>query len=416
MKTTSAVAFLLLVFCSSACGQALEWIRQFGTSSNDISWDVSADGLGSVYISGLTAGSLEGTNAGDDDAFISKYDASGTLQWTQQFGTGADDRSRGVSADGLGNIYVSGWTLGNLEGSNAGDWDAFVSKYDAGGTLQWTQQVGTSSLDLSYDVSADGQGSVYISGSTKGDLEGVNAGNHDAFISKYDAGGILQWTRQIGTSSDDRAYSVSADGLGNVYLSGFTEGSLAAPNAGGRDVILVKFASDLPDPVADFDVDGDVDGDDVDALVGEILSGAYDFFFDLTGDEAIDNADLSQWLNDAATANGFNAPYMRGDANLDGTINAADLNALGQNWRGQSNTWQSGDFNADGIVDSRDLNEIGQNWRSTIPSAASLESVPEPAASTLLFLGILATPLLRVSGPARRPVARHRRRCVASEA
>jgi hypothetical protein len=48
-----------------------------------LSNDVSADGLGSVYIAGQTGGSLGGLNAGLDDAFLSKYAANGNLLWTR---------------------------------------------------------------------------------------------------------------------------------------------------------------------------------------------------------------------------------------------------------------------------------------------------------------------------------------------
>ena len=60
-----------------------------------------------------------------------------------------DDDSFGVSADGLGNVYISGYTDGSLGGPNAGGDDAFVSKYDAAGNFQWTQQLGTSATDES---------------------------------------------------------------------------------------------------------------------------------------------------------------------------------------------------------------------------------------------------------------------------
>ena len=60
-------------------------------------------------------------------------------------------------------------------------------KYDAAGNLQWTRQLGTSSNDAGFDVSADGFGNIYITGSTLGSLGGTNAGRYDAFISKYDA-------------------------------------------------------------------------------------------------------------------------------------------------------------------------------------------------------------------------------------
>ncbi len=81
------------------------------------------------------------------------------------------------------------------------------------------------------------------------------------------------------------------------------------------------------------------------------------------------------------------APYLLGDANLDGSVNATDLNALGQNWRGHPNAWQSGDFTADGTVDASDLNALGQNWRASIPiAAAQTTAVPEPATHVVLVL------------------------------
>lgn len=33
-----------------------------------------------------------------------------------------------MSADGLGNVYISGWTLGSLGGPSAGSYEAFVVK------------------------------------------------------------------------------------------------------------------------------------------------------------------------------------------------------------------------------------------------------------------------------------------------
>src|SRR5690606_17400978 len=168
-----------------------------GTSDADESYGVSADSLGYVYISGDTRGSLDGPNAGSADAFVSKYDAAGNLQWTRQLGTNGGDVSYGVSADDLGNVYISGETWGDLGGPSAGDADAFVSKYDAAGNLQWTRQLGTSVRDYSYGVSADDLGNVYISGSTRGSLDGPNAGDYDAFVSKDDAAGALPSTRAV---------------------------------------------------------------------------------------------------------------------------------------------------------------------------------------------------------------------------
>jgi hypothetical protein len=219
----------------------IAWVRQLGTSGLDMSWGVSADGLGNVYISGYTSGDLAGSNAGYEDAFLAKYDAVGTLLWTRQLSTTDWDGSYGVSADGLGNVYISGPSTGSLGGPNAGLDDAFVAKYDTAGNLLWTRQLGTSDMDVSQGVSADALGSVYISGLTDGSLGGPNAGRRDAFVSKYDAAGTLLWTRQLGTDWFDASYAVSADGMGNVYISGYTSGDLVGPNAGGSDAFVAKY-------------------------------------------------------------------------------------------------------------------------------------------------------------------------------
>ncbi|MBN2292689.1 MAG: SBBP repeat-containing protein, partial [Pirellulales bacterium] len=243
---------------------SLEWIRQFGTSETEHGHSVSADGLGNVYISGATAGSLGGPNAGDDDAFLCKYDANGTLEWIRQFGTSEWDCGWDVSADGLGNVYISGNTSGSLGGPNAGSDDAFVCKYDAYGTIEWIRQLGTSERERSCNVSADGMGNVYISGITEGSLGGPNAGGslyRDVFLGKYDAGGTLRWIQQLGTDFNDYCYGVSADGMGNVYISGFTGGNLGGLNAGLQDAFVAKYSDQLSLP-ADLDDDGDVDGAD----------------------------------------------------------------------------------------------------------------------------------------------------------
>jgi len=73
----------------------------------------------------------------------------------------------------------------------------------------------------------------------------------------------LEWTRQLGTSSNDIGEGVSADGL-VVYISGSTYGNLGAPNAGDRDAFVAKYRTYV---LGDMDGDGDVDFEDIGALV-----------------------------------------------------------------------------------------------------------------------------------------------------
>ena len=221
---------------SMAGSPTLEWSKLFGTRFNDESHGVSSDGLGNVYVSGYGGYTREALS----DAFVSKYDSSGTLLWTQELASSERDNSLGVSADGLGNVFVSGFTNGSLDGASAGSADAFLSKYDTNGHHLWTHQLGTDSYEQSHGVSADHDGNVYISGYTAGGFDQPGAGGRDAFVSKFDGDGILQWTRQFGTSTLDQSYGVSVDGLGGVYISGYTFGTLGDSSAGDGDAFVTK--------------------------------------------------------------------------------------------------------------------------------------------------------------------------------
>ncbi len=217
------------------------WSRQIGTSGYDESYGVAVDGSGNAWICGYTEGSLGGLNVGGQDAFLAKYDASGNLLWTQQLGTGTSDYGRSVAVDAAGNAWISGYTGGSLGGLNAGGQDAFLAKYDASGNLLWTRQLGTGSEDRSNTVAVDAAGNAWISGYTGGSLGGLNAGGQDAFLAKYDASGNLLWTRQLGTGTTDISHGVAVDAAGNAWISGITSGSLGGGNAGGFDTFLTQF-------------------------------------------------------------------------------------------------------------------------------------------------------------------------------
>ena len=117
-----------------------------------------------------------------------------TLPWTKQLGTSSVDSATGVATDSSGNVYVTGWTGGGLDGNtSAGGSDLFVVKYNSSGTKQWTKQLGTSSYESAYGVATDSSGNVYVTGYTGGGLDGnTSAGSADLFVVKYDSNGNKQ--------------------------------------------------------------------------------------------------------------------------------------------------------------------------------------------------------------------------------
>ena len=221
--------------------------KQLGTSSRDEAKGVATDSSGNIYVAGFTEGGLDGNlSAGSHDLFVVKYNSSGTKQWTKQLGTSSFDIATGVVTDSSGNVYVTGYTTGGLDGnSNAGASDLFVVKYNSSGTKQWSRQLGTSENDYARGVATDSSGNVYVTGHTMGGLDGnSNAGVSDLFVVKYNSSGTKQWTRQLGTSSSDAANGVATDSSGNVYVAGYTGGGLDGnSNAGASDLFVVKYNS-----------------------------------------------------------------------------------------------------------------------------------------------------------------------------
>jgi hypothetical protein len=224
-----------------AAGDML-WKRQLGTGASDGARSVATDAAGDIYIAGWTRGSLGGINRGySGDAWVAKYDAAGDVLWKRQLGTDADDLARGVATDAVGNVYLTGDTGGSLGG---GDYsDAWVAKYDAVGNALWKRQLGTETWDYASGVATDAAGNVYLTGYTGGSLGRANRGEGDAWVAKYDTAGDVLWKRQLGTEAGDSAFDVATDAAGNVYLSGVTRGSLGGANRGSGDALVVKYST-----------------------------------------------------------------------------------------------------------------------------------------------------------------------------
>jgi hypothetical protein len=225
-----------------------QWTQQLGTSQVDYGQGVAVDSSDNIYVTGFTRGDLDGnTTAGLDDIFLVKYNSSGTKQWTQQLGTSSVDLSIAVKVDSSNNVYITGRTSGGLDGNiTSGGYDLFLVKYNSSGTKLWTKQLGTSGTDVGTGVSVDSSDNIYITGSTGGDLDGNtnSGGEYDLFLVKYNSSGTKQWTKQLGTSGTDVANGVSVDSSDNIYITGSTGGDLDGnTNSGSRDIVLVKYNS-----------------------------------------------------------------------------------------------------------------------------------------------------------------------------
>lgn len=111
---------------------------------------------------------------------LSQLSLSQNLDWANSMGnSGGDDEARSVAVDATGNVYVTGWFFGTT------DFDP-----------------GTGTLNL------------------------VSNGSADIFIQKLSPTGNLLWVKSIGSTGDDRAYSIAVDASQNIHLTGEFENTV----------------------------------------------------------------------------------------------------------------------------------------------------------------------------------------------
>jgi len=315
---TSAGGYDIFVTKHDASG-VRQWTRQLGTAGYESAWGITSDAAGNVYVAGSTAGALDGqTSAGGTDLFVTKYDTNGVKQWTRQLGTAGTEVATAITSDAAGNVYAAGYTDGALDGQTSaspGLTDFFVTKYDTNGVKQWTRQLGTAGSDYAAAITSDTAGNVYVAGQTNGALDGqTSAGGYDLFVTKYDSNGNKQWTRQLGTAGADAANAIASDEPGNVYVAGTTGGALdGQTSAGGNDLFVTKYdingvkqwtrqlgtaANEIANAITS-DAAGNVyvTGYTTGSLDGQTSAGGYDLFV-----TKYDTNGIKQWTRQLGTA------------------------------------------------------------------------------------------------------------------
>ena len=144
----------------------------------------------------------------------------------------------------------------------------------------------------------------------------------------------------------------------------------------------------------DFDNDDVCDVSDLDELLNNL--GGPNPTFDLdSSDPNINLGDRDAWLSLAGDEN-IGRPYVTGDTDLDGDVDAGDLNNLGVAWLSMDNPgWGNGDFNGDDMVNAGDLNDLGRNWQQGV-AAPLASSVPEPTTYMPLIMMLVLLTFSRI--------------------
>ncbi len=204
------------------------WARFYqGPGHYDQAIGIVTDRSNNVCITGYSLGA--GTSF--DFATI-MYAPDGTPLWTNRYdGPAGDcDFARYLAVDGLGNIYVTGESVG-AEGAT----DVATIKYSANGLPAWTNRYNFSGTNIHYiaGLAADGVGNVYV---------GVGAiSSQQMFITlRYDPLGRAVWTNHYRGSECGVDYpaALAVDRFGNVFVTGGSDTST------GQGFATLKYAAD----------------------------------------------------------------------------------------------------------------------------------------------------------------------------
>lgn len=191
-----------------------QWVARYNGPGNDVdaAMAIAVDGSGNVYVTGYSTGS----GTGFDYATI-KYNSAGQEEWVMRYnGSGnSDDAARAIAVDDIGNVYVTGQSVGSGTGA-----DYTTIKYDTSGQEKWVVRYNGpgNGTDVAYSIAVDGSSNVYVTGASIG----TTFDDFDYAAIKYNSDGQQQWVARYDRFGNgyDAATAMTVDGAGNVYVTG----------------------------------------------------------------------------------------------------------------------------------------------------------------------------------------------------
>ncbi len=242
------IMFLLILLGSiSTLGAQVSfiWGKQFGSIGDEKTRNLAINSTGDVYVVGKTEGKVGKENFGKIDGFIVKVDSSALIVWATQIGSKEDDELNEAAVDASGNLYVTGRIGIGDESMPNNTNDVLVAKLNAEGDIVWQKQYGSDSLDIGTNIVVDNSGDIYVIGFTKGEMGETAKGKTDCFILHLDNDGNKLQTRQFGTSEEDSGFGITIGGNSKVYVCGISHGNMATENRGNSDLFWGVFSKEL---------------------------------------------------------------------------------------------------------------------------------------------------------------------------
>jgi len=146
------------------------WGFDFGFLS-----DVKETGEGDLIFTGNAR-----VGSGGQDILLVKSNPTGEVKWTRFIGEESDDRGLKLALDDQGNAFVTG-SLTEIESNPFSKTDAFIAKFDTTGSLVWLNSYGEEGDEVGEDIHLCEDGGIVVTGNIKA------PGRSYAFLLKTDS-------------------------------------------------------------------------------------------------------------------------------------------------------------------------------------------------------------------------------------
>jgi hypothetical protein len=263
---------------------ALSYSTYLGGLNAEHAGGIAVDSSGQAHVAGGTsstnfplAAPWQSSNAGGQDAFLTRLSASGSQLLYSTYlggsagGGGFPEQANAVAVDASGAAYLAGATpspnfpatAGAFQTANSGSQDAFAAKLSAAGALVYSTYLGGTSFDWATGVAVDSGGNAHIAGYTSSFGFPVAAavqtafnGMYDAFVTRLSAAGnSVSFSTFYGGTGSDVANAIALDAGANIYLGGQTAsvdfplaGAIQSNNIGGSTGWVARLGVTAPPP------------------------------------------------------------------------------------------------------------------------------------------------------------------------
>lgn len=248
---------VLLFVCTTAnmflqAQPTIQWQKRLGGNGSETFLSIQPTADSGFILLGVLSSDNGYTieTHGNDDFWLVKLDASGTVQWEKTLGgTGWDTGHKVRTTSDGGYILVGSSTSEDGDVSdNHGNGDYWVVKTNSEGVIQWQKALGGSSSDWANDMRETNDGGYIITGFSKsenGDTYGHH-GDGDGWVVKLNSGGEIQWQKMIGGPGRDEIEAMHLTTDGEYILAGQTQptGINIPGYYGDNNCWIVKLSAD----------------------------------------------------------------------------------------------------------------------------------------------------------------------------